>query len=56
MHVDEWLPQARQLTIEGCGHVPQAERAQECSELLMRFFASVEGGELRPPVAHAQAA
>jgi pimeloyl-ACP methyl ester carboxylesterase len=56
-HVEKWLPQARQLTIEGCGHVPQVERAKECSELLMRFFASAERGEKqRPPPADAEAA
>jgi pimeloyl-ACP methyl ester carboxylesterase len=56
-HVEKWLPHARQLTIEGCGHVPQVERAQECSELLLAFFASAEREEkLSPPPADAKAA
>jgi pimeloyl-ACP methyl ester carboxylesterase len=37
-HVREWLPSAPQLTIEGCGHVPQVERADECNATLMSFF------------------
>ena len=37
-HVQKWLPRAEQLTIQSCGHVPQVERPQETSELLMRFF------------------
>lgn len=38
--VGKWLPGARQITIEACGHVPQVERPQETNELLMEFFAS----------------
>jgi pimeloyl-ACP methyl ester carboxylesterase len=41
-HVRKWLPSAEQLTLDGCGHVPQVERAQETSELLMRLFARAE--------------
>ncbi|HEY6397316.1 MAG TPA: alpha/beta fold hydrolase [Solirubrobacteraceae bacterium] len=52
-HVSKWLPGANQVTIEECGHAPQVERAQECSELLMRFFAEAE---LSGPLTHAEAA
>src|SRR5579875_2224635 len=31
-HVAEWLPQAEQVTIEACGHVPQVERPQETND------------------------
>ena len=41
-HVRKWLPGAQQLTIEACGHVPQVERAEETSELLVSFFARAE--------------
>jgi pimeloyl-ACP methyl ester carboxylesterase len=52
-HVREWLPGAEQLTIDGCGHVPQVERAAETSELLIDFFARAE---LQLPAAGAEAA
>jgi pimeloyl-ACP methyl ester carboxylesterase len=48
-HVGKWLPHAQQLTLEGCGHVPQVERAAETSELLMRFFARREEPRRRVP-------
>jgi pimeloyl-ACP methyl ester carboxylesterase len=41
-HVREWLPDAEQVTIDSCGHVPQVERPQETTELLRRFFAREE--------------
>jgi pimeloyl-ACP methyl ester carboxylesterase len=41
-HVRRWLPGAEQVTIDGCGHVPQVERAEETSELLLRFFAGAD--------------
>ena len=37
-HVRKWLPQAEQVTIAGCGHVPQVERPEETNELLLNFF------------------
>jgi pimeloyl-ACP methyl ester carboxylesterase len=49
-HVRKWLPGAQQVIIDGCGHVPQVERPEETSELLMRFFARAEQAPL-PPVA-----
>ncbi|MGI8573228.1 MAG: alpha/beta fold hydrolase [Solirubrobacteraceae bacterium] len=52
-HVQEWLPGAEQLTIDGCGHVPQVERAAQTSELLIDFFARAE---LQLPAAGLQAA
>lgn len=58
-HVRKWLPHAEQLTLQSCGHVPQVERPEETSELLMRFFdraqrAGTRGAPLR--VAKAEAA
>ncbi len=53
-HVQKWLPGAEQLTIEGCGHVPQVERATETSELLIDFFARAgRSAEPRAPGAEA---
>lgn len=41
-HVRKWLPDAEQVTIGSCGHVPQVERPDETNELLLRFFARGE--------------
>jgi pimeloyl-ACP methyl ester carboxylesterase len=41
-HVHNWLPHAEQVTIDGCGHVPQVERAEETNELLVSFFSRAE--------------
>lgn len=38
-HVGQWLPQAEQVTIENCGHVPQVECPEETNRLLTQFFA-----------------
>jgi pimeloyl-ACP methyl ester carboxylesterase len=47
-HVRQWLPQAEQVTIEHCGHVPQVERPEETNALLLDFFARAERTELVP--------
>jgi pimeloyl-ACP methyl ester carboxylesterase len=39
-HVAEWLPQAEQIVLAGCGHVPQVERPEQTNGLLRRFFAA----------------
>jgi pimeloyl-ACP methyl ester carboxylesterase len=59
--VEEWLPQAEQVTIGSCGHVPQVECPEETNELLMSFFARAESSSPIPartalPGAGAQAA
>ena len=41
-HVRKWLPQAEQVIIEGCGHVPQVERPEETNELLLSFFSQAK--------------
>jgi pimeloyl-ACP methyl ester carboxylesterase len=41
-YVSRWLPSAEQIVLEGCGHVPQVERAAECSGLIERFFERVD--------------
>jgi pimeloyl-ACP methyl ester carboxylesterase len=38
-HVAKWLPNAEQVTIDHCGHLPQVEQAAQTNELLMTFFA-----------------
>jgi pimeloyl-ACP methyl ester carboxylesterase len=54
-HVAQWLPSAEQIVLDGCGHVPQVERADECSALVERFFGRVDA--LAPlPVAWASEA
>jgi pimeloyl-ACP methyl ester carboxylesterase len=41
-HVRQWLPSAEQMVMQGCGHVPQVERSEECNELLLDFFARTQ--------------
>jgi pimeloyl-ACP methyl ester carboxylesterase len=41
-HVRKWLPRAEQVTIAGCGHVPQVERPEETNALLLDFFKRAE--------------
>ncbi len=36
--VDEWLPHARQVVLDGCGHVPQVEHPDAVNPLLLGFF------------------
>lgn len=38
-HVASWLPNAEQVTIDHCGHLPQVEQPARTNELLMSFFA-----------------
>ncbi len=51
-HVRDWLPGAQQVTIAGCGHVPQVERPEECNALLMNFFEQADAE--RPVLAPAR--
>ena len=37
-HVARWLPSAEQIVLDGCGHVPQVERAEQTSALLEDLF------------------
>lgn len=41
-YVREWLPQAEQVTLERCGHIPQVEQPEQTNDLLSRFFARAE--------------
>ncbi|MDP2712076.1 MAG: alpha/beta fold hydrolase [Solirubrobacteraceae bacterium] len=50
-HVTRWLPSAEQIVLDGCGHVPQVECAEQTSDLLVRFFADVDA--LGPPAVDA---
>ena len=52
-HVRNWLPGAEQITMHGCGHVPQVERAEEINGLLTNFFARTERTESARPAAAA---
>jgi pimeloyl-ACP methyl ester carboxylesterase len=47
-HVRRWLPEAEQVTIERCGHVPQVECPDETNALLMRFFERAERSMAMP--------
>jgi pimeloyl-ACP methyl ester carboxylesterase len=42
-HVEEWLPSAEQIVLDGCGHVPQVERAEQTAKMLRRLFDRAEG-------------
>ena len=53
-HVARWLPAAEQIVLEGCGHVPQVERAEQTIGLLQRFFGQVDA--LAPPYVVSQEA
>ena len=53
-HVAEWLPDAEQIVLEDCGHVPQVERPEQTNGLLRRFFARIDA--LGPRRARARAA
>lgn len=44
-HVHKWLPDAEQVTLESCGHVPQVERPEETNALLLDFFQRVESAD-----------
>jgi pimeloyl-ACP methyl ester carboxylesterase len=48
-HVERWLPSADQITLDGCGHVPQVERPDRTNGLLRRFFGHADalGGRTR---------
>ena len=53
-HVERWLPDAEQIVLEGCGHVPQVERPERTNGLLTRFFARIDAlgaatARCRPP-------
>jgi pimeloyl-ACP methyl ester carboxylesterase len=41
-HVAKWLPNAEQVTLERCGHVPQVERPEETNELVASFLGRIE--------------
>jgi len=41
-HVERWLPDAEQIVLDACGHVPQVERPEQTNGLLRRFFGDVD--------------
>jgi pimeloyl-ACP methyl ester carboxylesterase len=43
--VASWLPNAEQVTIDECGHLPQVEQAARTNGLLMSFFARMACAE-----------
>jgi hypothetical protein len=47
--VRQWLPEAEQVTIDHCGHVPQVERPEETNALLLDFFKRAERLGGAPP-------
>lgn len=42
-HVRRWLPSAEQVVLDGCGHVPQVEQAEQTGDLLEELFARADG-------------
>jgi pimeloyl-ACP methyl ester carboxylesterase len=52
-HVERWLPDAEQIILEGCGHVPQVEVPERTNGLISRFFARIDalGAASLPAVA-----
>ena len=55
-HVARWLPSAEQIVLEGCGHVPQVERAAQTTGLLERFFGRFDALGPAPAVRSRRAA
>lgn len=47
-HVEQWLPSAEHVVLEGCGHVPQVERPERTNGLLKRFFGHADALGGRP--------
>ena len=48
-HVEQWLPSAEHIMLEGCGHVPQVERPEHTERAcIRRFFARRRAGQRRP--------
>lgn len=43
-HVREWLPQAEQVVFQECGHVPQIEKPEETTALIVRHLRRVDAG------------
>jgi pimeloyl-ACP methyl ester carboxylesterase len=41
-HVEQWLPGADHILLDGCGHVPQVERPERTTGLIRRFFAHAD--------------
>jgi pimeloyl-ACP methyl ester carboxylesterase len=41
-HVEQWLPSAEQITLQGCGHVPQVERPERTNALIRRFLSRAD--------------
>ena len=40
--VAQWLPDAEQIVLDGCGHVPQIERPTQTNGLIRRFLARAD--------------
>jgi pimeloyl-ACP methyl ester carboxylesterase len=55
-HVARWLPSAEQIVLDGCGHVPQVERAAQCSGLVERFFGRMDALAPMPVACEREAA
>ncbi len=47
-HVRQWLPEARQVVLEGCGHVPQIERPEETLALIVDHLARFDARAATP--------
>ena len=51
-HVSETLPQARQIVLNDCGHVPQVELPEDTNGLLLDFLATAPSPAHHRAVAH----
>jgi pimeloyl-ACP methyl ester carboxylesterase len=51
-HVTEALPEARQVVLNRCGHVPQVEMPEDCNGLLLDFIASAHSPAHMRAAAH----
>ena len=51
-HVSETLPSARQIVLNGCGHVPQVEMPEDTNGLLLDFIASAHSPAPTRAAAH----
>ncbi len=47
-HVRQWLPRAQQTVLKGCGHVPQIERPEETTALIVKHLRRVDAKRPAP--------
>jgi hypothetical protein len=55
-HVSDALPQARQVVMEECGHVPQVELPEDANRMIIDFIASARSSHATRTVARIERA